>query len=397
MKKTLIALAALAATAAFAQSTVTLYGGADLSYRSVTSGDNKFTGMAQDGMYSSRVGIRGTEDLGGGMKANFHFEGGMNPDTGTPGGFNFTRHSTIGISSAMGEVRLGRDLTPAFTVNLIADPFGVNGIGTSLNLSSVTVFAEQGLGAQDAVDNTGTFTTAARDGTIANERSAAGYTDGRITAADPSFVRANNSVAYYSPNFSGFSASAMYSFGAENTFSLKPVGKVTSVKLAYAQGPVSVAFANQVTKGGFAAAAAVTSGSNQTIAVDGTDDQKWTTNVLAASYDLKVVKLGYMNRSDKYSIADESAKIRTQLFGVSAPLGAFTLKASYVIKKAEGEKAGKQVAIGGTYDLSKRTAVYATYSRLTNEEGFANSIGSAATSEGGMASKGFETGIRHTF
>ena len=59
MKKTLIALAAFAAVSSFAQSTVTLFGGADLNYRSVESGANKFSGISQDGIYSSRIGFKG--------------------------------------------------------------------------------------------------------------------------------------------------------------------------------------------------------------------------------------------------------------------------------------------------------------------------------------------------
>ena len=116
MKKTLIALAAVAATSAFAQATVTLFGGADLNYRNVTTGTNKFQGMAQDGIYSSRFGVMGTEDLGGGLKAGFHFEGGMAPDVGTSGKFDFQRKSTIGLSGGFGEVRLGRDYTPLLSL-----------------------------------------------------------------------------------------------------------------------------------------------------------------------------------------------------------------------------------------------------------------------------------------
>jgi predicted porin len=102
MKKSLIALAVLTASGiSFAQSSVTLFGGADLNYRSVESGTNKFSGMAQDGIYSSRFGVMGVEDLGGGLKAGFHFEGGMNPDTGTAGGFNFTRKSTVGVMGVL--------------------------------------------------------------------------------------------------------------------------------------------------------------------------------------------------------------------------------------------------------------------------------------------------------
>jgi len=58
---------------------------------------------------------------------------------------------------------------------------------------------------------------------------------------------------------------------------------------------------------------------------------------------------------------------------------------------------GTQIAVGAVYDLSKRTALYATYARLNNKDGWANTVGSAATSAGGKDSRGFDLGIRHSF
>ncbi len=138
MKKSLIALAALAATGAFAQSSVTLYGraeaGVDLAYRSTTTGSvfaaPVLAGVAgpatttatggstskpgfrvQDGnnqgLGSSRFGMRGTEDLGGGLKANFVMEAGLNLDdgsTGNGGGNFFSRSAWVGLSGGFGEV-----------------------------------------------------------------------------------------------------------------------------------------------------------------------------------------------------------------------------------------------------------------------------------------------------
>jgi predicted porin len=344
----------------------------------------------------------GTEDLGGGLKAGFHFEGGMNADVGTAAGFNFARKSTIGLMGGFGEVRMGRDYTPVFTVHGIADPFGTNGVGSYLNIGGSTVVTESaGISAQEAQDLTGTFTTADRGTerrTDASGLRAGARTDARITLADPSAVRANNSIAYYSPVFSGFSAVAMYSFGAENTYSLKKVGQGTSIRLSYAQGPINVAYANQVTNGGLTAAA----GTAPLVDTNGTADQKWTTDVLAAAYDLGVAKVSYMYRKDALKVGNASdLKATYNTFAVSAPMGATTLKASYTAKKAatDGEasvKVGNQFAIGAVYDLSKRTSLYATYAVLKNEAGFANTVGSAAAN-GGDKSKVFETGVKHSF
>jgi predicted porin len=388
-----------------AQSSVTLFGGADLNYRSVTSGDNKFSAMAQDGIYSSRFGVMGTEDLGGGLKAGFHFEGGMNPDTGTPGGFNFMRKSTVGVMSGFGELRAGRDYTPVFTIHGIADPFGTNGVGSYLNIAGSTVESNgAAIGAQAAQDGTGTFTTLDRGTTRRTDASglrAGARTDARTTYADPNAVRANNSITYYSPTISGFSGSFMYSFGAENTYNLKNVGKMTSLRLGYAAGPIAVAYGTQATKGGITAAAgsfaATGVGTNtESLATAGTDNQKWTTNLLAASYDFKVAKVSYMNRSDKLSVGNDSAKLKFNTFGLWVPMGATTLKASYTDKKVDGDKAGTHLSVGAVYDLSKRTSTYATYSTLKNEAGFANNVGSAPAN-GGNTSKGFEVGVKHNF
>jgi predicted porin len=370
MKKTLIALAVIAASgAAFAQSSVTLFGGADLNYRSVKTGDNKFSGMAQDGIYSSRLGFRGVEDLGGGLKGNFHFEGGMAPDVGTSGGFNFTRKSTIGLAGGFGEVRLGRDYTPLFTIAGIADPFGTNGVGSSYNVANSVTFA----GATAAADAT-TFLKTTTGSTTTS------------TLADPNAVRADNSIAYYSPSFSGFTADLMYSFGSENLTNLasKKQGQMTSLKLAYANGPLTAAFGNQVTNGG------------STVAATLSDNQKWTTNFLAAAYDFGMAKVSAGYKTDKLSIIDETLK--SMIVGVSAPLGATTLKASYVDRKAGSDKLANQFALGAVYDLSKRTSAYATYSALTNEAGAGQSVGSALASDfTGVKSKGFEVGVKHNF
>ena len=353
---------------------MTLFGGADLNYRSVNSGANKFNGMAQDGIYSSRFGVMGTEDLGGGLKAGFHFEGGMQPDVGTPA-VNFTRKSTIGLMGGFGEVRLGRDYTPLFTVAGIADPFGTNGVGSSYNLANAVTTSNA---TYVATGNSFTTAQAAAATTVAASTVAAG-----AVYADPNAVRANNSVAYYSPSFSGFTFSGMYGFGIENTNVAKKASTTSSVKAAYAAGPLSVALANQVTKGGVATTVAG-------------DTQKITTNFLAGSYDLGVAKLQAGYKTDKASFYSETFK--STILGVTAPMGALTLKASYVARKLGSDKVGTQTAVGGVYDLSKRTSVYATYSSLNNEEGYGMNVGSAAVSDfTGLTSKGFEFGVKHSF
>lgn len=118
MKKTLIALAAVAATGvAFAQSSVTLYGVADAGINKVTDASASFSGSSTMNNGNSRWGIRGTEDLGGGLKAGFNFEQGVNIGTGElsqSGPGPFSRAAWMNLSGGFGEVRLGRTLNPSF-------------------------------------------------------------------------------------------------------------------------------------------------------------------------------------------------------------------------------------------------------------------------------------------
>lgn len=125
MKKTLIALAAVAATgAAFAQSSVTLYGVADVAVGKTNQAglglaNDKFQAIASNSLNNgtSRFGLRGTEDLGGGLKAGFNFEGGLSLANGAgnfSGGQLFSRAANVALMGGFGEIRAGRSLTPSF-------------------------------------------------------------------------------------------------------------------------------------------------------------------------------------------------------------------------------------------------------------------------------------------
>ena len=142
MKKSLIALAALAAvSAASAQSSVTLYGRLDAGYQQnkTTAFDNagnsvttKNNGIQSDGLSSSMWGLRGSEDLGGGLKANFVLEGALDVASG-PSPLSFRRDSTIGLSGGFGAARIGRSYTPLFRTIGAGDVFGTVG-ATTVNL-----------------------------------------------------------------------------------------------------------------------------------------------------------------------------------------------------------------------------------------------------------------------
>lgn len=111
MKKSMIALATLAtlsaAGTAAAQSSVTLYGRMDASLGSERVNDVSTTKLFSGNLTTSRLGFRGSEDLGGGLKANFQLEGSMSIDDGTASGLKFNRASWVGLSGGFGAVRAG--------------------------------------------------------------------------------------------------------------------------------------------------------------------------------------------------------------------------------------------------------------------------------------------------
>jgi len=138
MKKTLIALAALAATgAAFAQSSVTLSGAVDVSYGKLI-GQDKAT-MSE--VHGSRIRFVGSEDLGGGLKANFGLEERFRVDDGTETGVRFNGYSTVGLSGGFGSVNFGRQYTAAFTnANNQADPWGGDTAGALRAIGMQTTY-----------------------------------------------------------------------------------------------------------------------------------------------------------------------------------------------------------------------------------------------------------------
>ena len=208
MKKSLVALAVLAASgAAMAQSSVTLFGIVDAAYTSGTgagAGSSDKTQLTNSGYNSSRLGFRGVEDLGGGMKASFHIEGALANDNGNASGLTFQRRSTVSLQGGMGEVRLGRDYTPQFWNHTVYDAFGTNGVGSSRALN--------------------------------------GY--GGATA-----VRADNTIGYFSPTMGGLQLQ-LQTYLAENASTAAKVNNGNGLRLTYAQGKFTVAVASSTTTTG---------------------------------------------------------------------------------------------------------------------------------------------------
>ena len=367
MKKSLIALAVLAASgAAMAQSSVTLYGVADAAVTYVNGLDN-WTGLNSGANKTSRLGFRGVEDLGGGLKANFVLEGGFNLDAGdgksggaTDSGFQFKRQSTVGLAGNFGEVRLGRELTAAYNATARYDVFGSVGIAHSQlwddgkNLDTTTF------------DDPYHYTT--------NQR-------------------VSNAITYVSPDFSGFKVAANYGFG--EVAGKNSDGRYFGGGLTYDNGPLSLGLgAERMNKGDGAAMQAQASH----------DITAWS---LGGSYDLGVAKLlaAYRQSTAKDVAilgATSDLKNRGYMLAVTAPVGPGLVRAAYnrYEAKFDGEKGvTDQFGLGYVYNLSKRTSVYGTYAYIKNKDD--NALNLTVNSSGGVKSNGsqqaVQVGITHAF
>jgi predicted porin len=139
MKRSLIALAVLGGFSgmAAAQSSVTLFGIVDVAGQYIKNdGAGSVKLLTPGGLSTSRFGVRGVEDLGGGLKAGFHLESSVNADNGTASAAFWQRKSTVSLMGGFGEVRLGRDYTPTFINHVVFDPFGATGIAAYYNIAN---------------------------------------------------------------------------------------------------------------------------------------------------------------------------------------------------------------------------------------------------------------------
>ena len=351
MKKSLIALAVLAASgAAMAQSSVTLFGIVDTGFAYVdnASGNDSVYGLSTSGNATSRLGFRGVEDLGGGLKAGFWLEGEIFGDDGNAAGFNFKRRSTVSLAGGFGEVRLGRDLAPGYSKTSSYDLFGQVGIGQFMGWSNWN----------------------GNNQTTANNNN------------DANGIRSSNMISYYTPNFSGFTAGLGYGFDEQTS---GKAGRYVGGYVAYENGPLGVAVSYD----------------QRNLAAD-VDRNALT---VAGSYDLNVVKLNAIVQQTKDDVPGASdRKVNAYALGASAPIGAGEVKLQYALydQKAIDSKA-HQISLGYVHNLSKRTALYGTVAYLKNKDASnlslaAKNLGSDLTGPGaGENQTGVQLGIRHSF
>ncbi len=361
MQKKLIALAvaSLITAPALAQSNVSIYGIVDMGYswtgKNVNSGIGSRVGLDSGLQSTSRIGFTGTEDLGNGLKASFVLERGLSADTGEDHG-GWDRQAFLALSGNFGTAAFGRQWTPEDTFITTYDPFDIMVVGASWNVWK--------------------------------------YDD-----------QLQNLAAYVSPDWNGFSFAAGYTHSGGWDESIDNDGDIRVFAIApqYTVGNFSVGLNYHQAKW-------KESGN----ALDG---EKVKVIDLFGSYDFGVAKLsaGYGVRKasehDFLQYFNEGEDTKQWLVAVSAPIGANgRLMASYTHRKTDAYNTGdddakaRQWAIGYTYDLSKRTNLYASYVTIKNNSAGKESLRAGGNMGSGLGinpsdgyQRGMTVGIRHLF
>lgn len=345
------AAAALASLSAFGQgSTVTVGGVWDAAVRSVKNSQGTMLSEVSGSNSTTRMFIRGSEDLGGGWKAGFHIEGTMFSDTGTTSAQFWDRQSTVNLSGPWGEVRLGRDWVPSFLSYAAADPMGYVGVGGMGTLVSPTA-------------------------TVANTRA--------FGAVPPTTSRSNNAVEYWLPDLGGFYGQFMMGAGENSN--------------------ASGSFKLEGGRLGFRAAGADVSAHLTQSRIDATGS-KWSESGVTGIY---MTGGGIRLTAAWVDLKYMSSKQSTLLVGVSVPMGPHAIRASYGRADQKGtDAAGKSIddndgqlyALSYVYNLSKRTALYANAARVNNKGKATYAIaGGPAGAAPGTNYDGYEFGLRHAF
>jgi len=371
MKKSLVALAALAAVgAASAQSSVTLYGVVDVNVAYNNTNAASLTSMGSGGLNGSRWGMRGTEDLGGGLKGIFRLESGFDTSNGVglQGGRLFGRHATVGLEGGFGSVRLGRTLTP---IGVLTDESATLG-SKGADLMTVAGMRAGGLGI---------------------------------------FYRADNAITYDSANFGGLTFSAQYTLGLGQSTAAADQERTDRANRGYGfnaiykGGPLFAGLAYQsydpaVPLIGGAAGATTR----------GTEERSITANL---GYNFGVAAVKAVLSRDDINTAEDPTFLGLE---ASVPLGAFTLSAGFAKVRDYAGIAGSDdvtlATLQGVYNLSKRTALYTFYTHVDNDgaarAGFGGRVTAPATGAGAVAAtalnpapggraRQLQIGVRHAF
>ncbi len=328
----------------------------DAGYVSIDYKGNRVGGIANNGSSTSQFNFRGTEDLGGGLKANFRVETDWNTVSNNGNTGAKKADGTVAAASTFGngEIRVG-----------LAGGFG------SIDMGAVNY------------NTLGTYLTGQPFGTaIGSGFRATAVNDAQAVSG----VRSDNSIKYVSPSFSGLTVS-LYGAGKQTkatgtdfstTFGAYDMQGTTEAGVNYANGPLAASFSTL----------------KQDYKDVGTNAYDQKVNTLGANYTMGAVKLFVLNQTNKKS--DNTVNNKYTTVSASYTMGATTVMAQMgTLKDKDGDKS-KLAAIGADYALSKRTALYARYESIDNV--VATGIAAAATIDGtGTKRTRTAIGVRHAF
>lgn len=365
MQKKLIALAVagmFAAPAFAATSNVDVYGQINMSVESVNDGDDRWSRMVSNN--NSFFGFKGSEDLGGGLSAVWQIEANLNTDGNQSNGSDAgniygTRNTFIGLSSkSWGTVLAGVHDTPYKMATGPLDIF----VGTLGDYNAIMGSAS------DFGTNSSLFD-----------------------------LRTGNTIAYLSPDFSGFNFKAAYVMGGEGNDLGADTSNAYSLSATYTNGPLFVTAAYE--KHNDVGTAACNAGAVCLGFGNGDERDAWK---IGASYKFGDFKVGAM-----YESMDDNADVighNSWMINGAYTMGAMTFKAEYLRSgdvDGEGNDSGADMwALGMDYALSKRTTVQLTYARLSNDDNAAYGLGQGPRVESsahGETVSGFGLGVRHSF
>ncbi len=387
MQKKIIALAVagLMSGAAFAQSNVTVYGIVDVGYTSGSANGatkDKFSGLTSGNLSGSRIGFRGTEDLGGGLKANFTVELGTMDTTAnattntatqstTTNGIDTYRQAFVGLSGPFGAVVAGRLQHAGFW------------FGAKYDAHGASLFSPVG----QLTQNLNTAIS------------------GRATLA-----RLDNAVQYASPNFSGLVVSAAYAFGEQvkGATAFTSAGAATVdydkqqtayvLNAEYDNGPMSV---------GLIYAKLNDIGGKLVTAADGTDQTEWG---LGAKYNFGKVTPFFSYQRAKNDPAGVTAETTSKIWNIGARANvtaAGSVGFAYARMSQSGVGDDKVSSWGLDYQhaMSKRTTLFTGYATMKNKNGgdfefkglTGSAFGQAVAAGANQKSNLFTLGMRHTF
>ncbi|MEQ1518225.1 MAG: porin [Usitatibacteraceae bacterium] len=331
-----------AGTAAMAQTAnpVTLYGRIYVAFDSVRANGGAAPVSSRNRVTDrvSLIGFRGSEDLGGGLKAFFQLESAAPPDAG--GGTFGSRNSGVGLAGNWGTLLLGRWDTPFKVAHAaVIDPFG--------DVSSPDITG--------AALNQGNFSR-----------------------------RENNAIQYWSPKMGAFSFRAHYTANEVRTATANP--SVVSTTLTYADGPLYVAYGYERHKD-----------LNGTTATAGVSENG---NALSAYYRFGSLKLSGQagrytrtgtERQNSYMVGLDWA------LGKHVILATYQNSKNGGVTTAAQPKCNL-AGVGYRYDFSKRTSFTTDYTKVDNQVGNLCNFGtSGLTITAGQDPRGFSAGMRHTF